>query len=102
MEVLEKQRQQRLNEALEWLQFKSDIKVSKRELEVVRLLIKLHDRRKIAEELNISLATVNTHLNNVLEKLGFDNQLQLVAWYYRGKYGILEFIMTFLFLLRHV
>ncbi len=49
------------------------------ELRVTRLLLKGRDTRATAEELNISFKTVNAHVSNILNKLGYSNRAQYVA-----------------------
>lgn len=49
------------------------------ELRVTRLLLKGRDTRSAADELNISFKTVNAHVSNILNKLGFSNRAQYVA-----------------------
>lgn len=52
---------------------------SKRELEVVRLIAKGYDSRRIAGELCISEETVRTHRKNILAKSGCRNASELIA-----------------------
>ena len=44
--------------------------LTKREREVLELLIKNYTTRDIAEKLNISEKTVRNHISNVMQKLG--------------------------------
>lgn len=48
-----------------------------RQLETAKLLAVGFDCRQIAEQLNISIKTVDTHRGVVLRKLGLDNTVQL-------------------------
>ena len=52
-------------------------KLSAREAEVVRLVLKGLDNQKIADELHISLATVKTHINNIFKKTGAESRFEL-------------------------
>lgn len=51
-----------------------------RELEVVGLVAQGKATRTIAEELVLSERTVETHISNVLAKLGFNSRVQLATW----------------------
>ena len=48
-----------------------------RELEVLRELVTCSTNEQIAERLNISVATVKTHIRHMLEKTGFSDRLEL-------------------------
>ena len=58
-------------------------KLTKRELEVLRLLADGVRQDEIAERLFISRKTVGTHVANILRKLGVHSQIQAVALAYR-------------------
>lgn len=58
-------------------------KLTKRELEVLRLLADGLRQDDIAERLFISPKTVGTHVGNILRKLGVRSQIQAVAMAYR-------------------
>lgn len=51
--------------------------LTERELEVLRELTASLTNEEIAEKLSISTNTVKRHLQNILEKTGFENRLQL-------------------------
>jgi DNA-binding CsgD family transcriptional regulator len=51
--------------------------LTSRETDVVRLILKGLDNQRIADELNVSLATVKTHINNVFKKTGVSNRFEL-------------------------
>jgi len=53
--------------------------LSEREREVVLLIADGLSNQEIAERLFISVATVKTHINNILNKLGVSNRMQAVA-----------------------
>jgi DNA-binding NarL/FixJ family response regulator len=53
-------------------------KLSDRELEVFRLLGEGKMTREIAEELNVSIATINSFRNRIKEKLEFKNSAEMV------------------------
>lgn len=56
-----------------------------REREVLRLLARGYTYREIAEELVISVKTVETHSSNVLRKTQQSNRNALTRWAYRRK-----------------
>lgn len=55
-------------------------KLTDRELEVLRLTGQGKDNRAIAQELHISLKTVDTHRGHIKEKLGLKNGTELVHY----------------------
>jgi DNA-binding NarL/FixJ family response regulator len=57
--------------------------LTRREVDVVRLVAEGLSNRQIARRLVVSEATVKTHLNNVLAKLDVDGRSGLVAWAWR-------------------
>ena len=61
-------------------------RLSDREFEVLRLLVAGHTVTDIAAKLNLSGKTVSTHKARLMEKLGIDNQADLVR--YAMKHGI--------------
>jgi DNA-binding NarL/FixJ family response regulator len=54
--------------------------LSARELEILGLLANGWSNRRIAQEWHLSLATVRTHVQNVLVKLGVHSRLEAVAF----------------------
>jgi DNA-binding NarL/FixJ family response regulator len=54
--------------------------LSKREKEILILIAKEQNNSSIAEQLHISIHTVNTHRRNLLLKLGVKNTAGLVAY----------------------
>ncbi len=59
---------------------KSDSILTMREKEVLCTWIESIGNKEIAENLNISTSTVRTHLNNIRQKLGNLNHLQLMIY----------------------
>jgi len=53
-------------------------RLTSRELEVLQNLAKGHTSRKIANQLNISSATVNNHIKHILAKLGVHSRLEAI------------------------
>ena len=56
------------------------VKLSERELDVLRLLARGWLTSQIQAKLGISNLQVRTHISNMLKKLGLWNQVQLVVW----------------------
>lgn len=54
--------------------------LSKKENEVVNLLLQGLDDREISDKLFISDKTVRNHISNILQKVGLKNRTQLVLW----------------------
>jgi len=61
-------------------------RLSDREFEVLRLLVTGHTVTEIGARLNLSGKTVSTHKARLMEKLGIDNQADLVR--YAMKHGL--------------
>lgn len=57
--------------------------LTRREVDVVRLVAEGLSNQQIARRLVVSEATVKTHLNHVLSKLDMDGRPGLVAWAWR-------------------
>lgn len=54
----------------------TELQLTERELEVLRLMAHGRANKNIADELNISLATVKTHLQNIYAKLEVRNRVE--------------------------
>ena len=54
--------------------------LTEREAEIAGLVAEGRTNRAIAEELVVSVRTVETHVANVLGKLGFSSRSQIAAW----------------------
>lgn len=63
--------------------------LSEREKEVLELAAKGYSNKEIAEQLIISVKTVETHKSNVMEKLGLKTRPELIK--YAMKKGLLQF-----------
>jgi DNA-binding NarL/FixJ family response regulator len=59
--------------------------LSKRELEILKLIFDEQSNQEIADELFISLRTVETHKHNIMEKTGSKNMASLVKFAIREK-----------------
>lgn len=63
--------------------------LSRREVEVIRLVAEGMSNKAIAERLSISEKTVTTHLNHIFEKLGVESRLQAALLYNNQMKGTL-------------
>ncbi|RLD78291.1 MAG: DNA-binding response regulator [Bacteroidetes bacterium] len=59
--------------------------LTNRELEVIKLISEGLSYKEIAEKLFISVRTVETHRNNILEKLNLNNNIELVKYAIKNK-----------------
>lgn len=57
-----------------------DVELTKREVEVLKLIAQEYTSPEIADKLHIVEATVNTHRRNLISKLGVRNSLGLVRY----------------------
>ena len=67
---------------------KAEYELTKRELEILRLVKDGLLSKEISNKLSISLHTVNTHRQRFLEKLGANNSLEAVM--FASKFGLLD------------
>jgi DNA-binding NarL/FixJ family response regulator len=54
--------------------------LTKREFEIMKLIITEHSNTQIAEKLFLSTKTVETHRRNLLNKLNLNSALGLLRW----------------------
>ena len=66
---------------------KISIGLSKREIQILKMVKDGLLSKEISNNLNISLHTVNTHRQRVLEKLGANNSMEAVV--FASKLGLL-------------
>jgi DNA-binding CsgD family transcriptional regulator len=67
---------------------KVQVELTKRELEILKLVKEGFLSKEISDKLSISVHTVNTHRQNFLEKLGANNSFEAVM--FGAKFGLLE------------
>lgn len=56
------------------------VSLSRRELEVIKLIAEGNTNNQIAEKLYLSAHTVNTHRKNIMQKLGVNNTASIVMY----------------------
>lgn len=54
--------------------------LSEREIEVLRLTVSGHSHKSMAQELRISVKTIETHKARAMDKLGFRTRVELVRF----------------------
>ncbi len=54
------------------------VRLTKRELEILSLILEGHPSKKVAEMLFVSKRTVDFHLDNIYEKLQVSNRMQAI------------------------
>ncbi len=59
---------------------KADLDLSEREIEIIEHICKGDSSSQIADSLNISLHTVNSHRKNILKKLGLKSPTELIIY----------------------
>ncbi|RME75485.1 MAG: DNA-binding response regulator [Chloroflexi bacterium] len=64
--------------------------LTSREREVLQLLAEGRSNQEIAEELNISVKTVETHRSNMMRKLGVSTKTELIKYALRKGWAMLE------------
>lgn len=65
-----------------------ELVLSKRELEILKLVCMEKSNQEIADQLYISIRTVDTHKRNLIEKIDVKNTIGLVK--YAIKYGLID------------
>lgn len=62
--------------------------LTRRETEILRLIVEGYTNRQIGQELNISIRTVEGHRANISDKLGLHSRVELVR--YARQHGLIE------------
>lgn len=62
-----------------------DYELTKRELELIKLLSEGLANKTAADKLNVTYFTINQHLKNIYKKLNINSKAELIAWYLNGK-----------------
>lgn len=64
---------------------KEDPALTNREIEIVRLLCDGFQAKEIADKLNTSVRTIETHKANILKKMGFNNIAEVIKYAVKNK-----------------
>jgi DNA-binding NarL/FixJ family response regulator len=70
----------RNTEAAPKIQVPFDVELTPTELKVVQFVAQGKANREIAEELNVSQRTIESHVSNMLGKTGLHNRTELARW----------------------
>jgi two-component system, NarL family, response regulator NreC len=62
--------------------------LTRREMEVLQLIARGYTNAQVAEELSLSVRTVETHRSNLMDKLGLSNRVEIVR--YAQEHGLLD------------
>jgi DNA-binding CsgD family transcriptional regulator len=63
---------------------KPEVKLTPRELDVVRLIVAGLRYREIAEELGLSYETIKTYVGRIRKKLSVDSKTKIAMWAVRS------------------
>ncbi|WP_088890592.1 response regulator transcription factor [Leptolyngbya ohadii] len=74
------QRQDKGSDAAPKIQVPFDVELTPTELRVVQFVARGMANREIAEELNVSQRTIESHVSNMLGKTGLHNRTELARW----------------------
>ncbi|MCG8372629.1 MAG: response regulator transcription factor [Balneolales bacterium] len=69
-----------VNPSLDTHTKKNEIQITNREMDVLRLIVNEYTNQEIAEELFVSIRTVDAHRRNLLQKIGAKNTAGLVKY----------------------
>lgn len=58
---------------------RQEFDLTKRELEVIKLMAEGYNNQHIAQELFISVSTVKFHINNIIEKMGVSTRAEAIV-----------------------
>jgi len=64
---------------------KEAVKMTKREHEIIALIGKGMSNKEIAQNLNLAVYTIKSHVHNILEKLALHSRLQVAAYSHNQK-----------------
>ena len=64
--------------------FESKVRLTSREIELVKLFSKGLSNKEIASELSVSIFTIDTHKKNIYKKLNIKSIVELVNFYHEN------------------
>lgn len=67
----------------EWAELVNELGLSPRQAEIIKLLFSRHSDKQIALELQISVATVRTHLSRLFSKFNVQDRHELILYVFR-------------------
>jgi DNA-binding CsgD family transcriptional regulator len=70
---------QSINNTQGFSEYLEKVGISKREKEIITLIMKGYSNRKIANQLFISLSTVKTHIKNIFQKLKVESRFEIIT-----------------------
>lgn len=65
-----------LNEK-QWAYIKKRYRITNRECQIAKLICQCYNNEEIADQLNISLSTVKTHISNIYRKTWVNNKMAM-------------------------
>jgi DNA-binding CsgD family transcriptional regulator len=68
-----------INDPKEYGDYLTELGISRREKEIVVLILKGYSNRKIANQLFISISTVKTHIRNIFQKLNVESRFEIIT-----------------------
>ena len=73
-----------LKEHISAMDIGGETNLSKRELHIIRLLLKSYSQKMIAGELGVSVETIRSHLRHIRAKLRLHSTSQIINWAYQS------------------
>lgn len=64
--------------------------LSRREIEIIKLLCEGKNNNEVSHKLSISVNTVKKHISNIFDKLGVDSRTQLINFLYKNDKELFE------------
>jgi DNA-binding NarL/FixJ family response regulator len=61
------------------------VRMTKREREIIALIVEGLSNKEIAQRLNVATYTVKSHVHNILEKLALNSRLQIATYSHNDK-----------------
>jgi len=68
----------------EWLQITNELCLSKRQADIIKCILSGCSDKQIAMELNISVATVRTHLSRLFSRFNLQDRSELIIYVFNN------------------